>query len=140
MEFDFPVENFKTPPHPKGITLVGENVRLEPLNVQNHSANLHEANSLDVEGKNWDYLSYGPFDDLESYQHWLEKEAVKQDPTFFAIIRKLDNKAVGVASFLRINQTDGSIEVGHINYSPLLQRTREGTCLLYTSPSPRDEL
>ena len=50
MEFDFPVENFKTPPHPKGITLVGENVRLEPLNVQNHSANLHEANSLDVEG------------------------------------------------------------------------------------------
>ena len=59
MEFDFPVENFKTPPHPKGITLVGENVRLEPLNVQNHSANLHEANSLDVEGKNWDYLSYG---------------------------------------------------------------------------------
>ena len=63
MEFDFPVENFKTPPHPKGITLVGENVRLEPLNVQNHSANLHEANSLDVEGKNWDYLSYGPFDE-----------------------------------------------------------------------------
>ena len=131
MEFDFPVENFKTPPHPKGITLVGENVRLEPLNVQNHSANLHEANSLDVEGKNWDYLSYGPFDDLESYQHWLEKEAVKQDPTFFAIIRKLDNKAVGVASFLRINQTDGSIEVGHINYSPLLQRTREGTEAMY---------
>ena len=28
---------------------------------------------------------------------------------------------------MRINQTDGSIEVGHINYSPLLQRTREGT-------------
>jgi RimJ/RimL family protein N-acetyltransferase len=32
-----------------------------------------------------------------------------------------------VASFLRINPNDGSIEVGHINYSPLLQRTKEGT-------------
>ena len=131
MEFDFLIEDFKIPPHPKGITLVGENVRLEPLNGQKHSAELHDANSLDVEGKNWDYLPYGPFDNLESYQHWLEKEAVKQDPTFFAIIRKLDNKAVGVASFLRINQTDGSIEVGHINYSPLLQRTREGTEAMY---------
>ena len=47
--------------------------------------------------------------------------------TFFSIVRKRDDKAVGLASFLRINQTDGSIEVGHINYSPLLQRTREGT-------------
>jgi RimJ/RimL family protein N-acetyltransferase len=28
---------------------------------------------------------------------------------------------------LRINPQDGSIEVGHINYSPLLQRTTEAT-------------
>ena len=131
MEFDYLVKDFKMPPHLKGKTLIGENVRLEPLNVEKHSADLHDANSIDAEGKNWDYLPYGPFDDLESYQYWLEEEAVKQDPTYFAIVRKLDEKAVGVASFLRINQTDGSIEVGHINYSPLLQRTREGTEAMY---------
>ena len=97
MEFDYLVEGFKMPPHPKGITLVGKNVRLEPLNVKKHSADLHDSNSLDIKGENWDYLPYGPFDDLESYQSWLEEEAIKQDPTFFAIVRKLDDKAVGHA-------------------------------------------
>ena len=32
---------------------------------------------------------------------------------------------------LKYERTDGSIEVGHINYSPLLQRTREGTEAMY---------
>ena len=127
MDHNFIVEGFETPPHPKGITLVGETVRLEPLNVAQHSEELFEANGIDSQGENWTYLPYGPFETLESYQAWLADEATKQDPTFFAIVRKTDEKAVGVASFLRIDRANGSIEVGHINYSPLLQKTREGT-------------
>jgi RimJ/RimL family protein N-acetyltransferase len=34
---------------------------------------------------------------------------------------------VGVASYLRIDLPNGSIEVGHLNYSPLLQRTPAAT-------------
>src|SRR5262249_17730316 len=37
------------------------------------------------------------------------------------------SKAIGVASYLRINPPSGSIEVGHINYSPALQRTPAAT-------------
>ena len=127
MKKDFIVQDFNAPPHPRGVVLNCITVRLEPLNVEKHSEDLFQSNSLDVEGENWAYLPYGPFDTLKSYQIWLEEAASKQDPTFFSIVRKHDDKAVGLASFLRINQTDGSIEVGHINYSPLLQRTREGT-------------
>ena len=36
-------------------------------------------------------------------------------------------KAADVSSFLRINPQDGMIEVGHLNYSPLLQKTTEAT-------------
>ena len=36
-------------------------------------------------------------------------------------------KPLGVASFLRINPQDGTIEVGHLNYFPMLQRTTEAT-------------
>lgn len=131
MEYDFLVKGFSTPPHPKGIILIGKSVRLEPLNVQKHSNDLHNANCMDMEGVNWLYLPYGPFQKLEAYQKWLETEATKDDPAFFAIIRLTDDKAVGVASFLRINRSDGSIEVGHINYSPLLQKTKEGTEAMY---------
>ena len=131
MEHDFIVNGFTPPPHPKGIHLDGKTVRLAPLDAATHATDLFHANRLDTDGRNWDYLPYGPFDRLEDYQSWLTDQAGAQDPTFFAIIRLSDDKAVGVASFLRINPPDGSIEVGHINYSPLLQKTREGTEAMY---------
>ena len=37
------------------------------------------------------------------------------------------NKAVGLASYLRIEPTHGCIEVGHLCFSPLLQRTTAAT-------------
>lgn len=38
---------------------------------------------------------------------------------------------MGVASYLRITPDSGSIEVGHINYSPRLQRTPAATEAMY---------
>lgn len=119
--------NFPTPPHPRGDTLIGKHVRLEALNPVSHSKDLFEANSLDAEGANWDYLPYGPFGSFENYLTWLESVADKEDPFFLAIVRLSDNKPVGVASFMAIDRPNGSIEVGHINFSPLLQRTTAAT-------------
>jgi RimJ/RimL family protein N-acetyltransferase len=131
MEKDFIIENFTPPPHPKNIQLNGRTVRLEPLDALKHAEDLFQSNSFDREGMNWKYLPYGPFEKIEDYANWLQEKAKSDDPSFFAIIRLSDHKAVGIASFLRINPTDGSIEVGHINYSPLLQKTREGTEAMY---------
>ena len=96
-----------------------------------HAAGLFAANGHDAAGANWDYLPYGPFADLAAYEEWLRSATTTDDPTFFAIIRLADEVPVGVASYLRINQNDGSIEVGHINYSPLLQQTAAGTEAMY---------
>ena len=131
MENDVTIENFTPPPHPKGIELTGKTVRLEPLDALKHAEDLFQSNSFDHDGVNWQYLPYGPFAKIEGYANWLQENANKDDPSFFAIIRLSDHKAVGIASFLRINPADGSIEVGHINYSPLLQKTREGTEAMY---------
>ena len=53
------------------------------------------------------------------------------DPLFHAIIDLGSGKPTGVASYLRIDPQIGSIEVGHINYSPLLQRTVAATEAMY---------
>ena len=103
MKEDFVVQGFTALPHPKGIVLNGKTVRLEPLNVEKHSEDLFESNSLDIEGLNWRYLRYGTFETLETFQKWLTDEATNDDPSFLSIVRLSDNKAVGVASFLRIN-------------------------------------
>ena len=125
------LSNYTPPPQPKGIQLDGHLVRLEPLDAEKHGADLFEANTQIGGEQNWDYLPYGPFSELAEYTNWLKTIEAEADPCFFAILHKPDSKAIGVASYLRIKPNDGSIEVGHINFSPLLQRTTEATEAMY---------
>ena len=74
-----------------------------------------------------DIPPYGPFDTLASYEAWTEDMSCRSDPLFYAIIDRATDRAAGVASYLRIDPRSGSIEVGHITYSPLLQRTPAAT-------------
>jgi RimJ/RimL family protein N-acetyltransferase len=107
----------------------GRLVRLEPLAVA-HAEALYAANGLDLEGRNWTYMGYGPFDSLHAYRDWVGGVARDNDPMFYAIIRQ-DGAAAGVASYLRIAPGSGSIEVGNINFSPLLQRSPGATETMY---------
>ena len=118
------------PPPPARVTLDGRLCRLEPLAME-HAAALHEANSLDADGRMWDYMAYGPFDTLASYRAWVEQKAASVDPLFFAIIDRARDAPVGVASYLRIDPPNGVIEVGHLAYSPRLQRTPAATEAMY---------
>jgi len=61
----------------------------------------------------------------------MEKAATGPDPLFQAIVDAATGKAVGVASFMRIDPANGVIEVGGINYSPLLQRRPAATEAMY---------
>jgi RimJ/RimL family protein N-acetyltransferase len=49
------------------------------------------------------------------------------DPLFHTIVDLESGKAIGVASYLRIEPRIGVIETGHIHYSPLLQRQPAAT-------------
>ena len=118
---------YKAPAHPKGLILEGQRVTLVPLDAEKHSASLFDSNQKAGGRENWTYLPYGPFDRLPDYKNWLISMQSLSDPCFFTIIRHTDGKAVGIASYLRIKPNDGSIEVGHIHFSPLLQRTTEAT-------------
>ena len=125
------LNNFIPPPHPKNTTLDGRLVRLDPLNAEQHAEPLFFANTQDGGVKNWTYLPYGPFDTVAAFADWLKAAQSAEDPCFFTIIRKTDDRPVGLASYLRIKPADGSIEVGHIHFSPLLQRTTEATEAMY---------
>lgn len=131
MELGFAVADWKAPPRPPLDPMVGRTCRVEPLSVDKHAQDLHAANSHDKAGRNWAYLPYGPFDALDSYVAWLNTIVDKPDPMFHAIVDLGSGRAVGVASYLRIDPAAGAIEVGHINYSPLLQRTIAGTEAMY---------
>ena len=127
----FSLHDWKPPPHPPYTSMVGHFCRVEPLEPSRHAADLYEANMLDTEGRNWIYLSHGPFETLRDYFSWMNEYCCGQDPLFHAVVDNVTNKAVSVASYLRITPESGSIEIGSINYSPLLQRTPAATEAMY---------
>lgn len=118
-----PLPHWQAPPRPTATVLDGTWTSLERLDPDRHARALHEANALDTDGANWTYLPVGPFATFEAYDAWLRTMASGADPYFFAIIDRATALPVGVASYLRIDPAAGSIEVGHINFSPRAQRT-----------------
>ena len=127
----FAIHDWVPPDPPSRLPMVGRTCRLEVLDPERHAADLYDANVQDRDDRIWMYLPYGPFESLAEYRTWADRVSEASDPLFHAVIDSATGKAVGVASFLRITPASGSIEVGHINYSPLLQRTPAATEAMY---------
>jgi RimJ/RimL family protein N-acetyltransferase len=121
----WPVDNWVEPIRPTGAPLCGVHVELHLLTREDHAAELFAAFGK-ADGL-WAYLPYGPFASVAAYGDWIDQNAQLSDPTFYALIDKSNQKAVGVASYLRINPSAGSIEVGHICLSPQVQKTKAAT-------------
>ena len=123
----FPLPGWSPPPAPPRAPMQGRYCRLEPLDPDRHAEALFGADAADADGRSWTYLAYGPFRTLADYRAWMGATCLGDDPLFFAILDTADEKAAGVASYLRITPAAGSIEVGHIHYSPHLQRSPAAT-------------
>jgi RimJ/RimL family protein N-acetyltransferase len=122
-----PLADWQPRPRPPRTAMEGRFCRVEPLDPDRHGAALYAANSLDKDARNFTYLSGGPFATQAAYFAWLNGFCRGDDPLFHAIVEPATGKPVGVASFMRIDPGNGVIEVGHINYSPLLQRKPAAT-------------
>jgi RimJ/RimL family protein N-acetyltransferase len=123
--------DWRPPDRPKHEVMQGRYCRVEPLDASRHAEELHAANSLDREGRMWTYLFSGPFATADEFATWLAARADSQDPLFFAIVDQRTGRATGLASYLRIDVTHGVMEVGHLAFSPLLQRTPAATEAMY---------
>ena len=118
--------DWKIPEFPETKPIVGNSCRLEVLSHV-HAADLWSSNCFDVKSKNWNYLPYGPFEDFATYEDWVKSVAVQSDPMYFAIIDLKTEKAIGVSAYTFIAPEMGSIEIGHLNFSPLMQRSIRST-------------
>ena len=123
--------SFKKAKLPTKQRLVGKYSILEPIDVKKHAVDLYKNYSKDTKNLIWTYLPYGPFKNINLFKKWLRSFCLNNDPFFYVIYSKRHKTFCGMASYLRITPEHGSIEVGHINYSPILQNTAEGTETMY---------
>jgi len=123
----FPLPDWQPPPTPPREPMQDRYCRLEPLDLDRHAEALFEADAADADKRSWTYLAYGPFPDLVSYRTSLSVTCMGDDPLFFTVVDRADDRLAGLVSYLRITPAAGSIEVGHIHYSPRLQRSPAAT-------------
>lgn len=121
------VEGWTPRPRPPRTAMKGRLVTLEPLSGAAHAADLFAAHALDTEGRNWTYLPNGPYADVSAFRAWADGAEASEDPLYVAVVDNATGKAVGTASYLRIDPPAGVIEVGWITFSPLLQRSPAST-------------
>jgi len=119
-----PVEKTGAAPRPGPVTLKGRYGRLEKLRPD-HWSDLWAA--FAGHDRVWTYISTdGPFADPSEFAAFIAKRAAADDPYAYAIV-DLQDRAVGYLTLLRIVPVHRVIEVGHVLYSPSLQRAPLGT-------------
>jgi RimJ/RimL family protein N-acetyltransferase len=116
---------------PARTALRGRHVVLAPLDPPRHAAPLFEAtHGAPVDPLLWRFLSYGPFADVAAFEDWLWRQAATLDPVFYTVV-PVGAEAAGLASYLRLDATGGAIEIGHLVFTPGLQRTAAATEVLH---------
>ena len=119
-----PVDDPTPAPRPGPATLKGRYGRLEKLTPA-HTMDLWAAFAGHDEV--WTYIGAdGPFATAAEFVPCIERRAAADDPYAYAIIDAC-NRAVGYLTLMRIVPEMRVIEVGHVLYSPALQRTPLGT-------------
>ena len=109
---------------PERVTLKGRFVTLAPLDADAHAEALYEGSNGDAARERvWTYLPYGPYRSLGEFVADVELKARSADPLFFAVVDNASGRAVGHLSLMRTNPTNRAIEVGHVMYTPAIQRT-----------------
>lgn len=125
------IENWSGAKTPEAKVLNGRLITLEPIDVQKHGAKLFESFLFNNKGDSWTYLPYGPFNAYPEFESWLKRLILEKDVLLYALIDNKRLTPVGVAGYLRINPTDGSIEVGHVHYSNHLKKMSGATEAMY---------
>ncbi len=111
-------------PPPGPVTLKGRYGHIEKLRAQ-HASDLWSG--FAGHDRIWTYISAdGPFADAAAFSAFVARRAAACDPYAYAIVNP-EGRAVGYFTLLRIVPQMRVIEVGHVLYSPALQRTPLGT-------------
>ncbi|MGB1235568.1 MAG: GNAT family N-acetyltransferase [Planktomarina sp.] len=125
-----PALSFTGPwPAPDGRDLVGRRTTLRKL-IPEHAPALFDAFVSETADRNWIYLPFDKPSSRDAFTEMLTGFSQSTDPLFYTVFDAQD-RAVGFASYLRIMPDVGSIEVGWLSMSPLMQRSITSTEAMY---------
>ena len=111
-------------PLPARAPLRGSYAVLEPLH-RRHADELWDA--AQGADDSWDYMGYGPFSSRDAMAAHVAEFASQHDPMAWAVRPVSTGVVSGWLTLMDIQPKHAAIELGHIWFSPRMQRTRAGT-------------
>jgi len=123
------VKGFTPPPMPRATAFSGTHGHFEPLALK-HATPLAEAFAADVAARSFTYLPYGPFRTSTEFAAFIAAHSGSKDPMLYACVDGHE-RVVGIGGYLHIQPQLGSIELGHMVFSPALQGTTLATELVF---------
>jgi len=113
--------------------LKGRFITLEPLSTS-HLQDLYQnigPASESTDPKLWNYmLSYVP-STLEEFKAFIEKRSSSPVDYSYSVIDNKTKEALGFLACINVVSSNGTIEIGHVTYSPKLQRTVQASEAFY---------
>lgn len=76
---------------------------------------------------NWTYLPEEPVQNYEAFEQVLLNKIESKTEIFYVVLKKETKQPLGIFSLMRVDQQNGVIEVGHVNFSDALRKTRIST-------------
>lgn len=125
------LENWTPRERPAKAPMEGRYVRLEPLDVARHGDGLYEASATPDGDQRFRWLYELPPENRETFQPWLEKAATSQDPLYFTVIDRASGRIAGRQTFMRIDTTNGVVEIGNILWNDPVARRPAATEALF---------
>jgi RimJ/RimL family protein N-acetyltransferase len=124
--------DWKPVQRPMSMSLRGSHVMVRPVNAEEDAVPLFSvSHPPDGDLGIWTYLLDGPYESSDRLRQTLAWAETSEDPLYFTLVRLLDGRPLGLASYLRITPELGVIEIGHIWFGVPLQRTTAATEAIY---------
>ena len=111
---------------PSRILRMGLYVDVVPL-LPNHAQQLFDASKNADSDAKFTWLAEFPPTTLGDFRAWVDTVVKSKDPIFYAVIDKETGKVAGRQTLMRIDEANGSVEIGNIYWGPLIARQRGAT-------------
>lgn len=121
------LSNWRSCEKPKKCILEGRFVRLEPLSKVRHGDELFALATSDEAGSRFKWLPETSPKSRSEFDQWLSKVENDNETLFFTIIDKATGKVGGRQALMRIDSTNGVIEIGNIYWSHIVARKPAAT-------------
>ncbi|CNE40458.1 putative acetyltransferase [Yersinia nurmii] len=116
---------------PQKEVLSGRFCYLEPVNMAKHEKQLYQAYHSIEDGRDWTYLFKERPETEAEFHDYMLSMINATDAVHYAVMDTNDGHVLGTVALMRIDNSNGVIEIGAVNWSPLLKRNSAGTEAIY---------